>query len=143
MSYGMRHYLYKRPDSMQGELAYQWRTTMDNKLAMMTSFKDAFELHRHIINSLQCLEEMKAMIYDAGHIEASGTQKDDRAIAAGLAHEAWRRWVQPKLRSMGLTYDVALRRKEGTPDMARKMALDYLRKAKIVLNDHQMKQLDG
>jgi hypothetical protein len=128
----MRHYLYKRPDSMTGGLAYQWRTSGVNKPPMMHAFKDAFELHRHIVNSMYLLEEMKTIVIDGGSIKAEGSNKDDRVIAAGLAHEAWRRWVQPKLRNMGLTFERSYMEAIGAgPNMAQKIAMDYLTKAKI------------
>lgn len=132
----MRHYLYKRADSMGGSLAYQWRTSGTNKPPMMHSFKDAFELRRTILNSMALLEEMKTIVIHDGSIQAEGSCKDDRVIAGALAHEAWRRWVQPKLRNMGLTFERAYMESIGAgPNQAQKMAIDYLRGHKIALND--------
>lgn len=107
------HYLYKRADSMRGDLAYQWRMTSDNKHQMMTSMRDSFQLGRFLVNSLPCLDEMRSMVYDEGSVYAEGSKKDDRVIAAGLAHEAWKRWVQPKLLAQGFTYKSWLAEKEG------------------------------
>lgn len=132
----MRHYLYKRPDSMTSGLAYQWRTSGTNKPPMMHSFKDAFELHRFIINSMYLLEEMKTIVIDGGAIAAEGSNKDDRVIAAALAHEAWRRWVQPKLRNMGLTFERAYMESIGAgPNQPQKMAINYLRSQNITVDE--------
>lgn len=132
----MRHFLYRRPDAMAGELAYQWRMTMDNKLAMMTGFKDSFELQRHILNSMHLLEEMKSIVYENGQIQAEGRKKDDRVIAAALAHEAWVRWARAKLRGMGMTYLKAQQSEQNpTPNQVQRMALNYLKEAKIMVND--------
>jgi hypothetical protein len=57
---------------------------------MMHSFKDALELHRFIVNSMYLLEEMKTIVIKDGNIQAEGSNKDDRVMAAALAHEAWR-----------------------------------------------------
>jgi len=132
----MRHFLYRRPDAMAGELAYQWRMTMDNKLAMMTGYKDSFELQRHILNSMHLLEEMKSIVYENGQIQAEGRKKDDRVIAAALAHEAWVRWARQKLRGMGMTYLKAQQSEQNpTPTQVQRMALNYLKEAKIMVND--------
>lgn len=131
----MRHYLYRKPDNIGGGgLAYQWRTTHETKWILMNGFKDAFELRQHVINSLRCLEEMKSIILTDGQIHGEGRKKDDRVIAAALAHEAWRRWIKQRLFSAGLTYaKVAADTQTGGPTVAEKMAIDYLRKAKIIL----------
>jgi hypothetical protein len=129
----MRHYLYRRPDH-PGQLAHHWRTTMETKKVLMVSFRDAFELGRHTINSLNCLDEMKGVVQDEGYIGAEGRAKDDRVVAAALAHIAWKQWVQPRMRSAGLTHAVALKQKEaGRPSQIHKMAIDYLRASKILM----------
>lgn len=108
-----QHYLYKRVDSMRGDLAYQWRTTHENKHSMMCSYRDSFQLGRFIVNSTECLEEMRTIVYDEGSVYAEAKRKDDRVIAAALAHEAWKRWVQPKLLAMGYTYAMWLQEQAG------------------------------
>jgi len=129
----IRHYLYRKPDH-PGELAHHWRTTHETKKVAMVSFRDAFELRRHIINSMHCLDEMKGIVQDEGYIGGEGRSKDDRVIAAALAHIAWKQWIQPRLRNMGLTFERAMRESQtGRPNMIQKMAIDYLRNAKILL----------
>lgn len=128
----IQYYLYSRPDSMRSELAYQWRTTHDNKHAIMCALRDAVQLGRTTINSMRLLEEMRTMVYDEGSIYAEGNGKDDRVMAKALAHEAYRRWIQPKLLAQGHTYLAALKARAGVKDNpAQVMAqrhMDYLRK---------------
>jgi len=131
----MMYFLYKRPDSMRGDLAYQWKTNHENKHAMMTGLRDSFQLGRSIINSLPCLEEMKSIVNDKGSIYAEGSKKDDRVVAKGLSHEAWKRWIQPSLQARGLTYASHLQRlkgEKGDPVMnMAKRHLDFLKNTKI------------
>jgi hypothetical protein len=129
----MRHYLYSRPDSMQQTLAYQWRTTASNKFSMMSSFKDSFELGRFVTHSMYLLDEMKTIVVDGGSVEAEANKKDDRVVAAALAHEAWRRWVRPRLEGNGITYALAQRELAGRgPSVAEKAAINYLRAAGVI-----------
>jgi hypothetical protein len=128
----MRHFLYRRADSMESALAYQWRTTSDNKIAMCTGFKDSFELGRHTLYSMHLLEEMKSVVYEDGVISAEGRKKDDRFIAAALCHEAWVRWVRPRLRAVGLTYEKQFE-SDDRPQQIQRMAIDYLRNVRIMV----------
>lgn len=128
----MRFYLYSRVDSMGGSLAWQWKTTRENKQAMFSAFKDAIELNRCLISSMACLEEMKKVVWQDGTIEAEGRGKDDRVMASGLAHYAWMQRLRMKLAGRGLTWQRA-QDDEAHPkaDTARKLVLDYLRTANI------------
>jgi len=130
----MRYYMYKKPDNPQGGLVYQWRTSSSEiKSVLMTGFKDAFELNRHLVFSLYCLEEMKGIVLEGGLIHGEGRKKDDRVVAAALAHEMWRRWIQPRLHGAGLTYAAASANDvKGPPTQVEKIAIDYLRRAKIL-----------
>jgi hypothetical protein len=129
----MKHYLFRRPDNPSGGLAYQWRTTAETKTVLMNGFRDGFELKRHIIKSLYCLDEMKGIVLEGGSIHGEGRSKDDRVMAAALAHEAWRRWAQQRLMASGLTYEQAMKHAvTGGPNMVEKMAIDYLRGSGIL-----------
>jgi hypothetical protein len=129
----MRHFLYSRPDSMQQSLAFQWKTTGHNKFSMLSSFKDSFELGRFKTYSLYLIDEMKTIVIDGGAVGAEPGKKDDRVVAAALAHEAWRRWLQRKLQANGITYEAAQREAEGKgPGVAEKAAINYLRAAGVI-----------
>jgi hypothetical protein len=128
----MAHYLYRRPDSMSGNMAMQWRTTRDTKHVAMNTFKDMVELRRCTILSLPCLEEMKSITVDDGVIEAKGSGKDDRVMAAALACIAWRQQVQQRMQAEGLTYqEVHNREDKGPVPKIQKRVLDYLKTSNI------------
>jgi hypothetical protein len=130
----MKHYLFRRPDNPAGTLAFQWRTTAETKTVVMNSFKDGFELRRCIVNSMYCLEEMKGIILEDGQIHGEGAKKDDRVMAAALAHEAYKRWVQQRLFQSGMSYDRVMRDEvTGGASQIETMAIDYLRGAKILM----------
>jgi hypothetical protein len=130
----MKHYLFRRPDNPAGTLAFQWRTTAETKTVVMNSFKDAFELRRHIINSMYCLDEMKGIILEDGQIHGEGAKKDDRVMAAALANEAYKRWVQQRLFQSGMSYERAMRDEvTGGASQIETMAIDYLRGSKILM----------
>jgi len=79
------------------------------------------------------LEEMKGVVLEGGQIHGEGRKKDDRVVAAALAHEMWRRWIQPRLHGAGLTYAAATANDvKGPPTTIEKIAIDYLRRAKIL-----------
>ena len=130
----MKYYMYRKPDNPSGTLAFQWRTSSSEiKSVLLNGFKDAFELNRHQITSLYCLEEMKGVILEGGVIHGEGRKKDDRVIAAALAHEMWRRWIQPRLFSAGLTFEAVNKQDVvGAPSQVEKIAIDYLRRARIL-----------
>ena len=132
----MRHFLYRRTDSLRGDMAWQWRTSGINKPPMMAQFKDAFELKRYLLNSMPLLDEMKTCIIDGGNVAAESGKKDDRVMAAALTHECYRRRMQQKLVNLGETLEHALKRATGDqPNAAEKMALNYLRSVNINLLD--------
>lgn len=72
---------------------------------MMNMLKDNHEFGSLIINSTDCLEEMKNVIRVEGGltIEAPGRKKDDRVVAQALAVLAWSDLLRVRLGMMGLT----------------------------------------
>lgn len=100
----MRHFFYKRMDSVGGgEIVYQWRTTEELKRRMMNQLKNGIELGRMVPRSLPLCEEMRRIVNDDGHIGGEGTAKDDRVMAAALAYQGFNMWVQPKAKSAGMS----------------------------------------
>ena len=129
----MRHFLYSRVDSLTQNLAYQWRTSASNKFGMMAALKDSFELHRYDLKSMFLLNEMKTVVVSGGMVEAESGKKDDRVMAAALSHEAWRKWVKPKLQAMGLTFKWAEDERSGRgPNQAERIALNYLQRVRVI-----------
>jgi hypothetical protein len=130
---GMRDFYYQRLDSVGGgDLAYHWTMTEDLKRYLMTSFKNAVELARMHIRSLPLLEEMRQVVNDEGHIAAQGGGNDDRVVAAALAHEVWRKWLQPKLKGMHMTRARSAQiEASGEDQPINKLVLNWLRKSNI------------
>lgn len=132
----IRYFIYRRPDSMSsGQGFYHWQTNASTKAPLMNRFKDSFDLQSIKIRSLYCLEEMKTIVIEDGQIHAQGRGKDDRVIGTALAHEAWKRWVQPKLVQQGLTLKRAMENKErnmtGSQQHLEDMAINYLKRMNI------------
>jgi hypothetical protein len=131
----MKQFFYNKPDSVgSSDFAFHWRMTEDLKRQLMAKFKDSFELGRLIPRSVPLLDEMRRIVNDEGHIAAEGAHKDDRVIAAALAHESWRRWLQPILRGLNMTRERASKIETAGGDAPiNTLILNYLRKANISL----------
>jgi hypothetical protein len=128
----MRHYFYRRMDSLAGGLVYQWVTREDLKRRAMNQFKNGIELGRIIPRSVPLLEEMRRIINDEGHIGAEGRAKDDRVMGAALAYQAWNMWVQPRVKAAGLSLAKSkeIDERGGTEPVDRLIA-NYLKKVNI------------
>lgn len=129
----MRHFLYRKAENVAGgDLAFHWRMSEDLKRGLMAKFKDSFELGRLIPRSVPLLDEMRHVVNDEGHISAEGAHKDDRVIAAALAHEAWRMWLAPVLRARGHTRERAMViESAGGEAPIDRLVLDYLKRQNI------------
>ena len=129
----IRTYMWRRPDT-PGTLANHWRTSHESKKIAMYALRDNFELGRHLINSIQCLEEMKGVVNDDGYIGADGRAKDDRVMAAALASIYWQQWVQPRMKAQGLSYEKVMQNAvTGGPTVAEAAAINYLRRMRVLL----------
>jgi hypothetical protein len=51
---------------------------------------------------------MRRLVNNDGSISADGGGNDDRAITAAMAHECWRKWLQPMLTGLHHTREVAM-----------------------------------
>jgi hypothetical protein len=128
----MRDFYYQRIDTMSGDLAYHIVTTDDIKRMLMARFKDAVELGRMHIRSLPLIEEMRRLVNNDGSISADGGGNDDRAVTAAMAHECWRKWLQPMLIGMRMTREKALEidRRGGDQPIDR-LVSNYLKRMSI------------
>lgn len=107
---GMRHYLYKRPDSLSGNYLLQWSTNQATKLQAMNGFKDAMMMNRLTLRSTELVEQCKGIVQDGSFIGAEGRNKDDAVIAMSLAVEAWKAQVQQELMEAGRTREAETQR---------------------------------
>lgn len=123
----IRFYLYRRPDSMGGGLAYLWKSAQAINRAAMIFYKDCYERGMLKIRSPHLLEEMRRVIDDGAGIHASGRGKDDTVFASMFALIAWRDWAQPALSANRYTRERAEERirqlKEGGPSGPRSTVL--------------------
>jgi hypothetical protein len=85
----LQNYLYRRLDGFSRPSAYHWKTSTDTKERMLNFYKDCFERGTSMLRSPQLIEEMQKVVREEGQLGAPGRGKDDRVIAAGLAHVAW------------------------------------------------------
>ena len=97
----VKWYLYHRCDSVSGSYMYNWKTSLDNKLAIMNQLRDNYTLRALRFRSIRLLEQMQRIVQDGGSIEADGRNKDDLVFASALANRAWIDWVRPSLIGLG------------------------------------------
>ena len=98
-----RDFLYRKPDALHGGFAYHTKTTANEKERMLNHLKDQHEAGWLIINSVECLNEMKNVVRHEGQIGVPGRGKDDRVIASALAVIAWIDFVRVRLIQMNIT----------------------------------------
>ena len=90
----LQNYLYKRIDTFGRPAAYHWKSSADTKERMLNFYKDCFERGSSVARSAGLIEEMQKVVREDGQLGAPGRGKDDRVIAAGLAHVAWADFVR-------------------------------------------------
>lgn len=100
-----RWFLYHRPDSMGPGYMYNWKTTLENKLLLLNRFRDSYNTEEMIVRSVQLLDEMIKLVQEGSSIHASGRGKDDRVMAAALAHYAWAEWQRTSMMAEGETFN--------------------------------------
>lgn len=98
----LQNYLYKRLDTFGRPNAYHWMTTTNTKERMLNFFKGEFERGTSTVRSVDLLDEMRCVVRTEGSLGAPGRGKDDRVIAAGLAHVAWSDYVRMQCMQKGL-----------------------------------------
>ena len=94
---GIQHYLWRRADSMRPQWSFQWQSTPRYREALMHQFRSELESGSLVIRSQALVQECRDLRNEDGDIRAHGRAKDDRALAAAMATEAWLRWVIPSL----------------------------------------------
>ena len=136
----MRHFLYRRIDSLGGSLVRHWSSTHDLKDALLSDYKGWIETGVSQVRSLYLLEQMRRTVDDDGELGAAGSFKDDRVMADALACHAWDRWLRPQLKTQGMTFEHAqeLARRGGHEDPVESLVRNYLMRTKITLRRDQV-----
>jgi hypothetical protein len=104
----VRWFLYKRPDTLGGAgNVIAWKANQDNKHQVYSELRDSLMLRRIEIRSPRLIEQMQAIVEDAGWIGAGPDTgvNDDLVSALVLAHHAWIEWRRPGLIARNLTWD--------------------------------------
>lgn len=104
----------------------------------MNAYKDGFERGIVVVNSAQCLEEMKRIQREEnGDIAAPGRGKDDRVIASGLSTVAWHDFFRIRLAQAGITRAKAEARSEDARPVSavERNVMDYLRAIGVSAGD--------
>lgn len=101
-----RWYMYHRADSPGAGFVYNWKTSGDNKMAIMTSLRDSVVLGGMEVRSIQCALEMQGIVQKGFVIEPElSTADDDRVLGLAFAHRAWCDWVRPMMIAEGRTWE--------------------------------------
>ena len=77
-------------------------TTTNTKERMLNFFKGEFERGTSLVRSADLLDEMRCVVREDGSLGAPGRGKDDRVIAAGLAHVAWSDYIRMQCMQRGI-----------------------------------------
>ena len=97
----MRQYLFRRPDTLLSRPLLQWKTSPQNRPWLLHGVRDELERGHVTVRSAELLDELSWLRQGEGgdhdEIAAGGTMRDDRAIAAALAVEAWLKMAMPDL----------------------------------------------
>lgn len=129
----MKDFLYRRADSLSGNVMLQWQTSPRTREQMLHKFHLGLESKRVEIKSLLCLEEARHMkIENDGYIGAPPSKHDDRIFGAAMAYWGWDTNVRPKMLSSRMTKDTVRRMQEtGTADPIGGLVNKFLKNAKI------------
>lgn len=133
----MQNYLYRRPDSISGSYAWHFKTDFNSKERLMNSYKDGFERGLIIVNSAECLDEMKKVQRDDGDISVPGRGKDDRVIASALCSIAWQDFMRIRLAQRNISKMKSdSKQDEGQPiSPVARTAMNYLQAVGIIDRD--------
>jgi hypothetical protein len=104
----VRWFLYKRADTLGGAgNVIAWKTNQDNKHFVYSSLRDSLMLRRIEIRSLRLMQQLQAIVEDAGWIGAGPDtgENDDLVSATVLAHHTWIEWRRAGLIARNLTWD--------------------------------------
>jgi hypothetical protein len=96
----VKQYIYSRPDSMGGGAAWHWKTNAQNKIMILEQLRGSVGNGQIHVRSQELIREMKRIARDGDSIKASGTGeegKDDRTLAAALAHHNWEMKIRRNL----------------------------------------------
>lgn len=82
-------YIYTRSDSMSAGHNYHWVSSQSRKVMIMEALRDYVSNGTFRIRSAELIKEMNSVSRDGDTIEAPGSKKDDKVVAAAMAVQCW------------------------------------------------------
>lgn len=112
----VRTYIYNRPDAMGPGFNYHFMTNQNLKMLIMERFRDFLQNGMLRARSMALIDEAKSVTRDkdTGSIEAPGSMKDDRVVAAALATHCWEDRIKKDMLAQGRTRDAEYARQRLT-----------------------------
>src|SRR5208282_2843789 len=90
-------YIYTRPDAMSAGHSWHWITNASRKVMIMEALRDYVSNGTFRIRSAELIKEMNSVSRDGDTIEAPGSKKDDKVVAAAMATQCWLEKVKTSL----------------------------------------------
>jgi hypothetical protein len=95
----VRHYIWRRPDSIGAMGAYQWKSTDELQAVALHRLRDQIQRGIAVVRSEALLDELERLEGHGEGFEATGEMpRAHRAYAAALAMESYSAQLYPELR---------------------------------------------
>lgn len=104
-------YIYTRSDSMSAGHNYHWVSNQGRKVMIMETLRDYVSNGTFRIRSAELIKEMNSVSRDGDSIEAPGSKKDDKVVAAAMAVQCWLEKVKTSLMAAKRTRDAEAAKK--------------------------------
>lgn len=104
-------YIYTRSDSMSAGHNYHWVSNQGRKVMIMETLRDYVSNGTFRIRSAELIKEMNSVSRDGDTIEAPGSKKDDKVVAAAMAVQCWLEKVKTSLMAAKRTRDAEAAKK--------------------------------
>ncbi len=104
-------YIYTRPDAMSAGHSWHWITNASRKVMIMEALRDYVSNGTFRIRSAELIKEMNSVSRDGDTIEAPGSKKDDKVVAAAMATQCWLEKVKTNLMSQKRTREAEAAKK--------------------------------
>ena len=104
-------YIYTRSDSMSAGHNYHWVTNAGRKVMIMEALRDYVSNGTFHIRSAELIKEMNSVSRDGDTIEAPGSKKDDKVVAAAMLIQCWLERVKTSLMASKRTRDAEAAKK--------------------------------
>lgn len=109
---GVGDYMYHRPDSFGGGYNAQWKTSAQNRPAILIQMRDQFMSETLRVYSVECLMQMRRLRHEGMAIQPEGTGKDDRVFTMAMAVRCWIEFERMALISEGRLYEIERQREQ-------------------------------